>query len=524
MYDTLIRNGMVIDGTGSRAAFRADVGVANGRIAAVGDLSGEQAHQTINAEGKIVSPGFVDIQNHSDSYGALLRNPTLESMLTQGITTVLVGHAGSSLAPLLKGSLASIQKWTNITGVNVDWRSMAEFLHVVDVRGLGPNVATLVGHSTLRRDLAGDAARPLTEKEQDQLLTLLGRSMKEGGWGVSLGLEYSHEQAAEHGELVAVLRDAAKRKGVGSFHLRDEGVGFFESLAEIMDLVKESSIRGKISRFKIEGEESVEAAERAVGELTKAREQGLDLFIDVYPYDVSASTLYLLLPAWATEGGRGALLKQLRNEALREKIAEDMRTHSYPYNEIRIASSVLDRTLMGRTIADLARNQDTTPEDVIMNALIASEDQLIVFFKNASEKLFEVFVTWPHAMIATNGVGYSARAHADVRELPHPRSFGTTGRILGTYVREKKLLTLENAVHKMSGLPATFLGVKGRGFLEKGMYGDIVVFDPDTVTDEATFDNPFMSPTGISDVFVNGMCVVENGTYTGKTPGVVLYK
>ena len=524
MCNALIKGGMIIDCSSSRPAYRADVAISSGEVAAIGDLAGESAHETINAEGHMVTPGFIDIQNHSDSYGALLRNPSLESMLLQGITTILVGHAGSSLAPLLKGSLASIQKWTDVTGVNVDWRSMAEFLHIVDVRGLGPNVATLIGHATLRRDLIGDATGTLSKKERDQLKTLLKRSMKEGGWGLSMGLEYTHERAAEEPEFLDALSTVASERGIASFHLRDEGKGFFQSLSEIIELVTKSGVLGKISRLKIEHEDDPSVAQRAVDILQEARNRGTELFIDVYPYEVSASTLYLLLPNWATEGGRVKLLERLKNPELKGRMAEEIKGQGYAYQDIRIASSVLDRTLMGRSIQDLAQNQETTPEDIILNTLSASGDQMIVFFKNSSEALFEVFVKWEGAMIATNGVGYSAHNMRDVREMPHPRSFGTTGRILGHYVRDKKLLTLEEAVHKMSGLPAAFLGLKERGILEKGNYGDIVVFDSARITDAATFEKPFASPPGIAHVFINGTQVVRDGAYTGKTPGVVLHK
>lgn len=524
MFDTLITGGMVVDGTGENAAYPADIGIANGRITAIGNLSGERSHTTINADGRVITPGFVDIQNHSDSYGALLRTPTLESMCRQGITSILVGHAGSSLAPLLKGSLVSIQKWTDITGVNVDWRSMGEFLEVINIRRLGPNVATLIGHSTLRRDLIGDSPRALSDKEQDQLQTLLKRSMHEGGWGLSVGLEYTHERNADTSDIVSFLSQVAAQKGVASFHLRDEGEHFFESLKEIIELTEQSGVRAKISRIKIEHEADPLLAEQAIEVLTNARERGVDISIDAYPYTVSASTLYLLLPKWATEGGRTQLLEKLRNSNLREKIKEGIADYRYDYNNIRIASAVVDRTLMGKSIADLAKNQDESPEEVLLNLISASEDQMIVFFKNAHEELFEVFAKWPHTMLATNGVGYSTRSREEVRELPHPRSFGTTGRILGTYVRERKVLTLEEAVHKMSGLPASFLGLRQRGTIAKDNFADIVVLNHEEVADTATFENPFSSPRGIEHVFVNGTPVVRDGNYTGETPGIVLYK
>lgn len=522
MLEIIIKGGMVIDGAGETPAFRADVGISNGKIASIGDLSKERTHKIVNAEGCIVCPGFIDIQNHSDSYGALLKDSSLESMLHQGITSVLVGHGGSSLAPLLRGSLASIQKWTDITGINVDWRSMAEFLDVLHIKGTGPNVATLVGHGTLRRDLTEGEMRPLSPKEQDQLVALLKRSISEGAWGLSVGLQYTHEQAAEHQEIIASLHKVSERRGVASFHLRDEAKGFIPSLKEIIDLARESGAKTKIARFKIENETNPVSANEAIEILDKARSGGTDIYIDVYPYNVSASTLYLLLPTWVSAGGRKELLKRLSDPEIFNDAARELREMGHDYEKITIASTSAGRSVVGKNISSLAESQGKSPEEVILNATIASEDQMIVFYKNSSEDLFERFVTWPHAMVATNGVGYSVKTKLH-RELPHPRSFGATARLLGYYVREKKILTLEDAIYKMSGLPSLFLSLKERGVLRKGAYADIVVFDPDRIEDKSTYERP-QTPVGIENVFVNGVTVVEKGIYTGAKPGIVLRK
>jgi N-acyl-D-amino-acid deacylase len=522
VFDILIKNGTLIDGSG-KPARRADVGITDGRVHAIKESLSESARRVINAEGKIVSPGFIDIQNHSDSYGALLQTPSLESLLHQGITTILVGHAGSSLAPLLSGSLVSIRKWKDTAGVNVGWKSVDEFLSVVEERGIGPHVATLIGHSTLRRDLIGDSGRTLNAKERDQMKSLLRRGMREGGWGLSFGLEYAHERATEEDELVQLMQLVKERNGVVSLHLRNEGPEFFNALTEAVALMKKSGVRAKIARFKIEMEQDAQFAQQAIEILEKSRAGGIDVFIDVYPYTVSASALYLLLPSWATDGGRRELLEKLSNEALRKEIISEMQASHYPYDKIRIASGNMDRTIMGKSIALLERNYGSKgPEEVILDLIIASEDQIIVFFENIYEELFETFLRWPYTMLATNGVGYARERAKSMRELPHPRSYGTTARILGTYVRERKLISLEEAVYKMSGLPASFLGLRGRGILSKGGWADVVVFDAHTIEDRATFENPFLYPRGIEYVLVNGVSVIEHGEYTGSKPGSIL--
>ena len=282
--DLIVKGGMVIDGSGTRQAYRADVGVHEGVIRKIGNLKGESAREVLNAEGLVVAPGFVDIQNHSDSYGALLRDRTLESMLAQGITSILVGHCGSSLAPLLRGSLASIQKWTDVSGLNVNWRSMEEFASELSLKGLGVNVGTLVGHATLRREFTREEVRAVQGRELSQMKNVLARSMREGAWGVSIGLEYAHGRASEEKELLLLLSEVAQKKGFASFHLRDEGSEVIGALQEALYLTKKSGVRAKIAHFKMRLEENVEYATHALETFEMAQKDGINFLFDIYPY------------------------------------------------------------------------------------------------------------------------------------------------------------------------------------------------------------------------------------------------
>jgi len=518
MYDLVIKNGTVIDGTGEREAFKADVGVKNGKIAVVGDLGRTRAERIIDATGHVVSPGFIDVQNHSDSYGALFAESTLESMIHQGITTILVGQCGSSLAPLLKGSLASIQKWSDVAGVNVSWLSVSEFLREMRRRGLGVNLATLVGHATLRRDFAGDEVRALTAKESRQIEALLKRSLKEGAWGLSVGFEYSHDRVSDEQELIELLKLTASGGGVASFHLRDESREIAGALNEVLFLVSNApGIKAKIAHFKIRNETNSALAQEVLATLEKG------LYADVYPYTVSAMVLYLLLPPWATDGGRKALIERLKNKNLRQEIAQIMRSENYSYDKITVAMGALDRTFIGRTVAELAKNQSVSPEEIIFDLILASEDRVVVFFENLAEPIVEMFLAHPRTMIATDGSGWRT-VDAAHRGLDHPRSFGTTARVLGRYVREKNVLTLEAAIHKMSGLPAAFLGIKDRGSIKEGTTADIVVFNPDTVGDLTSFERPYRHPAGIPYVIVNGEVAVDEASSNGLKAGRVLVR
>lgn len=522
MYDILIKNATVVDGSGAKA-FRGDVGVKEDKISAVGELKREKGRREIDATGLVVAPGFIDIQNHSDSYGALLAHPALESMLYQGITTVLVGQCGSSLAPLLKGSLASIQKWASIEGVNVDWLSAAEFFRVIEAKKLGVNLATLVGHATLRRDFALDAPRSLTEKEKRQVERLYQRSLREGAWGLSVGLEYTHERPADEQELIDLLTLTAQGRGVASFHLRDEGREVAAAIQEVIYLTRKSGAKVKISHFKKKLESNPEFAKELLLMVEKAAADGLEICFDVYPYAVSATVLYLLLPEWASEGGRADLLQKIKNETLRKEIIDKLRSYSLPYEKITIAAGSLDSTFIGKTVAELARRRAAPAEEIILDLLSASEDRVVVFFKNLHEPIVELFLAHPQAMISSDGSGQRIGKH-NPKELAHPRSFGTTARVLGHYVRERKIFPLETAVYKMSGLPAKFLGLAKRGLIKTGNYADLVLFDPNKIADLATFENPYRRPQGISLVIVNGRVTIDNDKLADQLAGRVLRK
>ena len=521
-YDILIKNGTVIDGT-DKPGFKADIGINADKIFEVGNLTKATGKKEIDAAGQVVTPGFIDVQNHSDSYGSLLHSTHLESLVRQGITTALLGQCGSSLAPLMKGSLASIQKWTEVDGININWNSLAEFLENLNQKGLSINLATLVGHATLRRDFVGDSTRPLSAKEETQIGILLKRSLQEGAQGLSIGLAYSHERLASEEEIHKLLKIAWAEKGVVSFHLRNEGPDIFAAINEVFGFLRNTPIKSKISHLKIMGQKNPADIERLLRMLEVAVRDGVPLMFDIYPFTASAVVLYLLLPEWATLGGKIQLLKRLKDKTDRINILNDMATQNYPYEKITIASAALGHGFIGKSLAQIARDQNTSAPEAILNLLTATRDQIIVFWHDLNEDILKELIAHPLAMIATDGSGYNLTDRFK-NQVPHPRSFGTTAELLGKYVREKKILNLEKAVYKLTGLPASWLNLENRGVLAKNKYADVVVFDAQTITNNSSYNNPFKYPTGISHVLVNGHIVVKNGNYEPRLSGRVLKK
>lgn len=519
MYDIVIRKGTVVDGTGKKK-YSADVAVKDGKIAKIGKMKWTRGKREIDAAGKIVSPGFIDIHNHSDSYWRLFLEPQLPSLVYQGITTIVGGNCGASVAPLTSGKIIeSVQKWADIREVNVNWLSMGEFREEMEKRKLGLNFATLVGHGTLRRGIIGDDMRRLAGNELELFKNILEKSLEDGAVGFSAGLAYSHEHEAKWDELEAMLEVASQHNKIFSLHLRDEGKDILSALDEAIDLARHSGVSLQISHFKVMGEKNWPLAEKALQKIEEARKSGVDVNFDVYPYTETGSVLYVYLPAWAAEGGKKMLLRRLKEKHLRKKIVFEMKEiHEYEYEKAIVAISALDKNLPERKISKIASARGISAEEAVVDLLLASEGRVITLLECLDEANVKKAIAHPLAIIASDGAGYNID-HKDTGELVHPRCFGTFPRVLGKYVREEKLLTLEEAVKKMTSMPAKKLGLIDRGILQKNGVADIVVFDPEKIIDKSTAEEPYQYSEGISEVLVNGKLVLEKGKMTGEMAG-----
>jgi len=524
MPDILIKNAAVIDGSREKKIF-ADVFVSNGKIKKIGQLQNYKADKVIDATGLCLSPGFIDINNHSDTSLTLFTIPSQESLLKQGITTVLGGNCGSSLAPLVSAdNLKAIQKWTDIEEINLNWLTFKEFLKEIEKRKIGINFAGLVGHSTLRRGLLGDEFRPLETKELEEIKILLESALKQGAFGLSTGLAYSHAKVASTEEIIELAKIVKKYNGLYSSHIRGEAEELIPAIKETIEIGKKTGVSVEISHLKAMGEKFWPNMNEAL-KLIKKASKNLNINFDIYPYTITGSVLYILLPDWVAEGGKNALLKRLKDPAIKEKTIKEMQSRKdYEYAKIKIAASPIDKFFIGKSIVEIAKTQAISVEETIINMLVASEGRIITFLDTLSEENIEKGMKSKLSYIGSDGYGYDFSSQRKKRELIHPRCFGAFPRFLGRYVREKKLMDWEEAIYKITGGPAQKLGLKDRGLIKQNYWADMVIFDPEKIIDRANFENPYQSPLGIEYVFVNGIMAVEKDEYLNQKTGKVLRK
>lgn len=521
MYDIVIQHGTVIDGSGNPMVV-ADIALKEGVIVGVGDFSASSAEQIIDASGCYVTPGFIDVNNHSDTYWELLSQPELAGMLCQGVTTIIGGNSGSSLAPFTSPSvIRSIQKWTDIGKVNFNWLSMEGFLEEVERRRPGVNFGTLVGHGTLRRGVMHDESRPIRPEEINSMERLLRTAIHEGALGLSTGLVYTHAHDTGIRELVQLTLVARAVGGVYATYVRDEGAGLVKAVEEAISVARESEAPLHISHLKAVGEKYWPLMDEALQLIETASMNNQDVTFDVYPYTATGSVLYTFLPKWITEGGRKMMMYRLRDRQVRQAVVRDMKKEAWDYTSMILSSSQLSRMTRRHRIADIAREQGKSAEEVILDILLASNGQAIVSLEVLSKHNVDKAVVHPSSIISSNGVGYAV-GHKSTGDLVHPRNFGTFPKVLAEYVREKKLLSWEAAIHKMTGKPAVKFALQNRGFLREGYAADIVVFHPDTILSRATFEDPYRYPDGIEWVMVNGVIALAHGHMTKERAGTII--
>ncbi len=520
MYDIIIRQGTIIDGT-NRRKYLGDVGIKNGRIAKIGELKNDRATSIIEAKEKLVVPGFIDILNHSDGYWTMFNFPRVESLTHQGITTMIGGGSGTSLAPLVSPqTIQTIRRWTNVEEITLNWLTVAELLDEIERQKLAVNFGTLVGHITLKRGLIKDEVRDFTEDEFKIAEKMLDRSLYDGAFGFSTGLTYSHGRFAKVEEIIRLVKVVSKYNGIYATALRDEGAGLVASVDEAIAVGKETNVPVEISQFKAKGAENHRLFAEALAHIEKAANEKININFDLYPYAITGTVLYTYLPDWVTQGGRKAMMEKLKNPQLRSKIIAEMKNSGHNFRGLRIAQSS-NLAFVGKKITQLSQEAHLSPEEAVINTLIASEGKAICFDPALSENNIKAGLVNPLSIVATDGSGYGLEYGA-TKNLVHPRCFGTYPRFLGRYVREEKLLNWEEAIYKITGMPARKLGLLDRGFIQEDLQADIAVIDPARIHDDATFENPYHFPEGIEAVMVNGVEVVRQGKNTGKRPGRVL--
>jgi len=529
-YDLVIVNGHVIDGTGS-PWYAADVAIRDGRIAAIGRLAGAAAKQTIDAQGKIVAPGFIDMLGQSEL--TVLVEPTLPSKIFQGITTEITGEGGSA-APLNDAIVKADKVDYDHLKITPDWRSWREYFARVEKQGIGINMAHYVGATQVRRMVLGDADKQPTPVELDRMKALVREAMEQGAVGLSTSLQYSPAPYAKTEELIALAAEASRYGGIYASHMRSEAGAVLEALDEAIRIGREAKIPVEIWHVKAAGKRNWGRMKDIVAKIEQARRDGVDITADTYAYPAWFNSFSAFIPPWAHDGGDEKLLERLKDPQARARIRADMLTpddkgwdnewQEIPGPEAVLIGAVQNpelASIQGKTLADVAQLWKMDPIDTVCEILIKDHAFTYVAVFGMSEPDVALAVQQPWVSFNNDSQG-TAPTGLLGQEHPHPRAYGTFPRVIRKYVREDKLLSLEEAIRKMSSLPAQKMRLADRGVVKAGMWADLVVFDAATVTDKATFAQPNQLSVGMDYVLVNGVPVIAAGKATGARPGKVL--
>lgn len=525
-FDVLIVGGRVYDGAGAPAR-RVDIGIRGDRIAAVGRLKGRHAKTTVDATGLAVAPGFINMLSQAGD--DLLVDGRSEADIRQGVTLEMLGE-GLTAGPLNPAMKAMMQARLTRLGVrDADWTTEAEYLRLLQRRGVSPNVAAFVGATNVRLNVLGADDRKATPEELARMQSLVRDAMADGAFGVSSALAYAPAAYADTAELTALAAAAAPWDGVYISHLRDEGDGLPASVDELIAIARDAGVKGEIYHFKVTGLSKLPKLEQAIEAVERARATGVRVGADMYPYTASATGLDVTMPLWVQAGGQQAWFERLRDPATRARVVEEMR-HPPPGTTSRLAAvgspdniKILGvrtealKPLVGKTLGEIARERGISPEDAIVDLVLQDASRLQVAYFMIPEAGVRRLLSLPWVSFGSDGGSMAVD-----RQTPgaaHPREFGTFARVLGHYVRDEKALSLGEAVRRLSGLPAATLGLRDRGLLKTGYFADVVVFDPRTIADKATYDQPKQYAVGVRDVFVNGVQVLANGEHTGALPG-----
>ena len=527
-FDLVITNGHIIDGTGS-PWYSGDVGIRDGKIAAIGNLSAAPRKKTIDAEGKVVAPGFIDMLGQSEL--SILVEPRLPSKIYQGITTEITGEGGT-VAPLNDAIIQADRAGYEHYRITPDWRSFRQYFARLEKQGMGINLASYVGATQVRRMVLGDDNKQPTPQQLEQMKALVRDAMKDGAVGVSTALEYAPAPYARTEELIALAAEGGKFGGIYSPHMRNESDSVLEAIDEALRIGREARVPVEIWHIKVAGKNNWGRMPEVVAKINAARASGADVTADTYAYTAWFNDFSAFIPSWAHDGGTAKLIERLKDPVTRERIRKEMLTPSKDWDNewqeipgpdailIGIVQNPKMLALQGKRLSDIAKLWNKDPMDALFDFLIEDPNAGVAVF-GMSQPDVTLALQQPWVAIDNDSSGTSPEGILG-QEHPHPRAYGTFPRILRKYVREDRALTLEDAIRKMSALPAQRVRLADRGILKAGMWADVVIFDPATVRDVATFDNPNQLSVGMEYVLVNGVPVIEQSRMTGALPGKVL--
>jgi N-acyl-D-amino-acid deacylase len=524
-YDVIIRNGDVIDGTGSPAR-RADVAIANGRIAAIGTVSGN-AREEIDASGRVVAPGFIDVQGQSGT--TLLANGNGESHIRQGITTEIIGEGGTpALWTKENADETSIQRFK----LAFDWTGFDGYLRALEKKGTSINLGSFVPVAMLREQVMGMADRPATPEEVQREEQILERAMQQGAFGFATALIYPPASYTNTDELIALAKVAAKYNGVYISHVRGESFRLKEAIGEAIRIGEEAHLPVVIYHLKIAAKANWGHMDEIKALIEAARARGVDVTACQYPYTAGGTGLPATLPGWAQEGGREAMLARLAKPDERAKMRHDIEANTEvenllggaTFDGVQIASVPADKdqSIVGKRLSQIAAERKMDNWDTLFAVLTENEGRVGALYHMMSEGDVKTAMQFPWVSVGTDSAAIQPEGELG-RGQPHPRSYGTFPRILGHYVRDEKVLPLHEAIRKMTSLAASQMKIADRGTLKEGLFADVVIFDPKTVADTATYEKPHQYPIGIDTVIVNGVVTIKDGKHTGAHAGRALF-
>ena len=528
-FDLVITNGHIIDGTGS-PWYGGDIGIREGKIAAIGNLASSPRTRTIDAHGDVVAPGFIDMLGQSEM--TILVDPRLPSKIYQGITTEITGEGGSA-APLNDAIIKADQAGYDHYHITPDWRTLREYFARLEKQGIGINLASYIGATQVRRMVLGDDDKQPTPQQLDQMKQLVGQGMRDGAVGVSTSLEYAPAPYAKTDELIALAAEASKFGGIYATHMRNESDSVLESIDEALRIGKEGHIPVEIWHIKVAGKGNWGRMPEVVAKIDAARKSGMDVTADTYAYTAWFNSMSAFIPPWAHDGGDAKLIERLKDPATRARIRKDLNTPSKDWDnewqEIPGPEAVLIGVvqnpklvpLQGKRLSDIAKMWNEDPMDALFDLLIQDNAGTGCAVFGMSEPDVVLALEQPWVSVDNDSSGTSPEGILG-QEHPHPRAYGTFPRILRKYVREEHKLSLEDAIRKFSALPAQRMRLTDRGVLKQGMWADVVIFDPNRVKDVATFDNPNQLSQGMEYVLVNGVPVIDQAKMTGAKPGKVI--
>jgi len=528
-FDIIIRGGTVYDGTG-RAPRLADVGILKDRIAAIGNLSRATAPTIVDAKGLAVAPGFINMLAHSES--SLIVDPRSLSELKQGVTTQIFGEF--SMGPLNEEMKKRLRETRGENQYQIEWTTLAEYLTYLEKRGVSQNVASFIGAVTIREHVIGLEDKQPTPAQLDEMRELVRREMESGALGITTALIYPPAFFAKTDELIELCKVAAKYRGKYTTHMRSEGNQLLEAVQETIRISREAGLPAEIYHLKASGESNWPKMDQVIRMIEGARRKGLKITANMYTYPAGGTGLDASMPPWVWDGGREAGYKRLQDPATRQKIAQAIRTPSNDWENLYMLAGSPDRLLLasfrteklkplaGKTLGEVAKMRGKDPVETIMDLVLEDRSRIGTIYFLMSEENIKKQIRRPWVSFGSDAASIAPEGNV-LRSSAHPRAYGNFARLLGKYVRDEKVISLTEAIRRLTGLPATNLELDHRGFLKPGMFADVVVFDARTIADRATFENPHQLSVGVKGVFVNGVQVLKDGEHTGAKPGRALW-